>query len=86
RTLQKLCQMLPKGMTETVCELFFKITFITEAFGIRDKAILELMIAKVLCVRQLVGLKIDDIKRNIGVIQIMVYGSQVRLVLIVEYA
>lgn len=58
----------------------------TEDVGIRDKAMLELMYATGLRVSELVGLNIDDIDINIGVIQVMGKGSKERIVPIGEYA
>ena len=85
-TLPKLAKKLPKDMTETDVERLLQAPDMTEDVGIRDKAMLELMYTTGLRVSELVGLNIDDIDINIGVIQVMGKGSKERIVPIGEYA
>lgn len=85
-TLPKLAKSLPKDMTETDVEKLLQAPDLTEDIGIRDKAMLELMYATGLRVSELVGLNIDNIDLNTGVIQVMGKGSKERIMPIGEYA
>ena len=84
--LPKLAKKLPKDITETDVERLLQAPDMTEDVGIRDKAMLELMYATGLRVSELVGLNIDDIDINIGIIQVIGKGSKERIVPIGEYA
>lgn len=85
-TLPKLAKVLPKDMTEIDVEKLLQAPDLKDDIGIRDKAMLELMYATGLRVSELVGLNIDDIDINIGVIQVLGKGSKERIVPIGEYA
>ncbi|MCL4119311.1 UNVERIFIED_CONTAM: hypothetical protein GTU68_047708, partial [Idotea baltica] len=85
-TLPKLAKSLPKDMTEDDMEKLLQAPDLTVDVGIRDKAMLELMYATGLRVSELVGLNLDDMDINIGVIQVIGKGSKERIVPIGEYA
>ncbi|AXA33276.1 site-specific tyrosine recombinase XerD [Francisella adeliensis] len=85
-TLPKLAKSLPKDMTEDDIEKLLQAPDLTVDVGIRDKAMLELMYATGLRVSELVGLNLDDMDTNIGVIQVIGKGSKERIVPIGEYA
>ncbi|QIV95553.1 integrase/recombinase XerD [Allofrancisella inopinata] len=84
--LPKLAKNLPKDMTELDVEKLLQEPDLSEDVGIRDKAMLELMYATGLRVSELVGLNIDDLDLNMGVIQVLGKGSKERIVPIGEYA
>jgi integrase/recombinase XerD len=85
-SLPKLSKSLPKDMSEIDVEKLLEAPDLSINIGIRDKAMLELMYATGLRVSELVGLNMDDIDTNVGVIQVMGKGSKERIVPIGEYA
>lgn len=85
-TMPKLAKSLPKDMTEADVEALLQAPDLTQDIGIRDRAMLELMYATGLRVSELVGLDIDNIDINIGVIQVLGKGAKERIVPIGEYA
>ncbi|MED7818797.1 MULTISPECIES: site-specific tyrosine recombinase XerD [unclassified Francisella] len=85
-TMPKLAKSLPKDMTEADVEALLQAPDLTQDIGIRDRAMLELMYATGLRVSELVGLDIDNIDVNIGVIQVLGKGAKERIVPIGEYA
>ncbi|MFC4893062.1 site-specific tyrosine recombinase XerD [Pseudofrancisella aestuarii] len=84
--LPKLQKSLPKDMTEIDVEKLLEAPDLKEDVGVRDRAMLELMYATGLRVSELVGLNIDDIDMNIGLVRVLGKGSKERIVPMGEYA
>ena len=84
--LPKLPKSLPKDISESDIEKLLEAPSLSEPIGIRDKAMLELMYATGLRVSELIGLDIDDIDTNMGVIRVLGKGSKERIVPLGEYA
>ncbi|WP_150467916.1 site-specific tyrosine recombinase XerD [Francisella sp. SYW-9] len=85
-TMPKLAKSLPKDMTEADVEALLQAPDLTLDIGIRDRAMLELMYATGLRVSELVGLDVENVDINIGVIQVLGKGSKERIVPMGEYA
>lgn len=85
-TMPKLAKSLPKDMTEADVEALLQAPDLTQDIGIRDRAMLELMYATGLRVSELVGLDVENVDINIGVIQVLGKGSKERIVPMGEYA
>ncbi|MED7788306.1 site-specific tyrosine recombinase XerD [Francisella sp. 19X1-34] len=85
-TMPKLAKSLPKDMTEADVEALLQAPDLTLDIGIRDRAMLELMYATGLRVSELVGLDVENVDVNIGVIQVLGKGSKERIVPMGEYA
>ncbi|ASG67219.1 tyrosine recombinase XerD [Francisella halioticida] len=84
--MPKLAKSLPKDMTESDIETLLQAPDLTQDIGIRDRAMLELMYATGLRVSELVGLDVESVDVNIGVIQVLGKGSKERIVPMGEYA
>uniref|UniRef100_UPI0013C31B4E tyrosine-type recombinase/integrase n=1 Tax=Facilibium subflavum TaxID=2219058 RepID=UPI0013C31B4E len=85
-TMPKLAKSLPKDMTEADVEALLQAPDLTLDIGIRDRAMLELMDETGLRVSELVGLDVENVDINIGVIQVLGKGSKERIVPMGEYA
>lgn len=82
----KLAKNLPKDLTESQVEALLQAPNTEDRLEIRDKAMLELLYATGLRVSELVGLQLNDISVNQGVIRIIGKGNKERLVPIGEEA
>lgn len=82
----KLAKNLPKDLTESQVEALLQAPNTEDRLEIRDKAMLELLYATGLRVSELVGLQLNDISLNQGVIRIIGKGNKERLVPIGEEA
>ncbi|THU00658.1 site-specific tyrosine recombinase XerD [Lampropedia puyangensis] len=71
---------VPKTMTEAQVDTLLAAPEVSDALGLRDKAMLELMYASGLRVSELVGLKTYQIRMQDGVLHAMGKGSKERLV------
>lgn len=77
---------LPKFLQYSELETLFSIPDINDAFGQRDRLILELLYATGLRVSELVNIKLDDIDINNSEIRVLGKGSVERVVYFGEYA
>ena len=82
----KLNKTLPDSLTEQEVETLLEAPDITQAYGLRDKAMLELMYASGLRVSELIGLELGQIDVRQGVIKILGKGNKERLVPVGEQA
>lgn len=82
----KIFQSLPSTLSEQEIDHLLSAPILDGAYGYRDKAMLELMYASGLRVSELVGLHLNQINFNQGVIRVMGKGSKERLVPIGEEA
>jgi len=76
----KIIQTLPSTLSEQEIDHLLNTPILDSAFGYRDKAMLELMYSSGLRVSELVGLELNQINFNQGVIRILGKGNKERLV------
>lgn len=77
---------LPKFLQYSELETLFSVPDINNAYGQRDRLILELLYATGLRVSELVNIKLDDIDINNSEIRVLGKGSVERVVYFGEYA
>ncbi|MCF8167801.1 MAG: site-specific tyrosine recombinase XerD [Rhodoferax sp.] len=77
---------VPKTLTEAQVEALLSAPDTSQALGIRDKTMLELMYASGLRVSELVGLSILNVQLNDNVLRVLGKGSKERLVPFGEFA
>ncbi len=76
----KLGRPLPKSLSEAEVEALLQAPDLETAEGFRDRAMLELLYATGLRVSELVGLRLEQVNLNQGVVRIFGKGSKERLV------
>ena len=76
----KIPKSLPKSLSEEDVELLLKSPDITDASGLRDKAMLELLYACGLRVSELINILLTETSMTEGIIRITGKGSKTRLV------
>ena len=82
----KLGRGLPKALGEEQVEALLDAPDTDKPLGLRDRTMLELMYATGLRVSELVGLELDQINRNQGVVRVTGKGGKERLVPLGEEA
>lgn len=82
----KISRSLPHSLSEQEIETLLETPDIDTAYGLRDKAMLELMYASGLRVSELIGIELGQIDLRLGVIKILGKGSKERLVPVGEQA
>ena len=82
----KIKQVLPHTLTEAEIDLLLDAPDIDTVYGLRDKAMLELMYASGLRVSELTGIELGQIDLQVGVIKILGKGNKERLVPVGEQA
>jgi integrase/recombinase XerD len=76
----KQAPRIPKTLTEAQVEALLAAPDTSEALGVRDRTMLELMYASGLRVSELVELRVLNVGLNEGVLRVMGKGSKERLV------
>ncbi len=76
----KLPRSLPKSLNEQEVEDLLKAPDISQPIGLRDRAMLELLYASGLRVSELVGVKVNEVSTQDGVVRVTGKGSKTRLV------
>lgn len=76
----KLGRPLPKSLTEGEVEALLEAPELEDAEGFRDRAMLELLYATGLRVSELVGLRLEQVSLNQGVVRVIGKGGKERLV------
>ncbi|HVC36909.1 MAG TPA: site-specific tyrosine recombinase XerD [Gammaproteobacteria bacterium] len=84
--MPKLGRPLPKSLTESEVIALLKAPDVTQALGVRDRAMLELLYATGLRVSELVTLRIDQVNLRQGVVRVLGKGKRERLVPVGEEA
>jgi len=79
-------QPLPHSLSENNMWALLDAPEIAVPLGLRDKAMLELLYATGLRVSELVGLKLDELNLNVGVVRVLGKGGKERLVPVGEEA
>jgi len=82
----RMHRTLPQTLTEAEIEMLLDAPDITTAYGLRDKAMLELMYASGLRVSELITIELGQIDLRVGVIKILGKGNKERLVPVGEQA
>ncbi len=82
----KLNKTLPSSLTEHEVEALLASPDTGDSYGLRDKAMLELMYASGLRVSELIGLELGQIDIRQGVIKVLGKGNKERLVPVGEQA
>ncbi len=76
----KLPRNLPKTLTEADVELLLNTPNIVTLFGLRDRAMFEVLYATGLRVSELVALRITQVSMDMGLVRVMGKGGKERLV------
>ncbi len=76
----KLPRSLPKSLNEQEVEDLLNAPNISEAIGLRDRAMLELLYASGLRVSELVTVRVNEVSTQDGVVRVTGKGSKTRLV------
>ena len=76
----KLGRPLPKGITESEVDALLRAPNVEQPFGLRDRAMLELLYATGLRISELVGLRIGMVNMRQGVVRVLGKGGRERLV------
>lgn len=77
---------LPKDLSETDVERLLNAPDLDSTLGLRDKAMLELLYACGLRVSELLGLTLDSVNLNAGVLRVTGKGQKTRLIPLGEIA
>lgn len=78
--LPKIARSIPKPMSERQVEKLLEQPAVDTALGLRDRTMLELMYATGMRVSELVGLKINQLNLNQGLVRITGKGGKERLI------
>jgi integrase/recombinase XerD len=76
----KLPRSLPKSLNEQEVEDLLNAPNTLDSIGLRDRAMLELLYASGLRVSELVGVKVNEVSTQDGVVRVTGKGSKTRLV------
>ncbi|MEE9447024.1 MAG: site-specific tyrosine recombinase XerD [Arenicellales bacterium] len=82
----KLTKTIPTSLTEAEIERLLEAPDVDTTYGLRDKAMLELMYASGLRVSELIGLLLGQVDLRVGVIKVLGKGNKERLVPVGEQA
>jgi integrase/recombinase XerD len=76
----KTVRGLPKDLSETAVEQLLSAPQVDDSIELRDKAMLELLYATGLRVSELVGLRLEQVSLNQGVVRVVGKGDKERIV------
>jgi len=82
----KVSRGIPRSLSEKDVEALLTAPDLTDALGVRDKCMLEILYATGLRVTELVSLRVNQVNLNQGVVRIMGKGDKERLVPMTEVA
>jgi len=82
----KIHRGLPQSLAESEVEKLLEAPDLDSPYGLRDRSMLELMYGSGLRVSELVGLRLDQVNTNLGLVRLVGKGSKERVVPIGEEA
>lgn len=82
----KIHRTLPQSLTESDIEKLLAAPDLETDFGMRDRCMLELMYSSGLRVSELVGLQMNQVNTNLGMVRLIGKGSKERVIPIGEEA
>ena len=82
----KIHRGLPQSLAEEDIEKLLEAPNLDSPYGLRDRSMLELMYGSGLRVSELVGLRLDQVNTNLGLVRLVGKGSKERVVPIGEEA
>ena len=82
----KIHRSLPQSLSETEVEKLLAAPDIDSPYGLRDRCMLELMYGSGLRDSELVGLRLDQINANLGLVRLVGKGNKERVVPVGEEA
>ncbi len=82
----KIHRSLPQTLGENEVEMLLQAPDVENAYGLRDRCMLELMYSSGLRVSELVGLQLGQINTNLGLVRLVGKGSKERVVPVGEEA
>ena len=82
----RIHRSLPQSLGEKDLEKLLRAPDLESAYGLRDRAMLELMYSSGLRVSELVGLQLNQINTNLGLVRLVGKGSKERVIPVGEEA
>ena len=82
----RIHQTLPQSLSETDIEKLLAAPDLETDFGLRDRSMLELMYSSGLRVSELVGLQMNQVNVNLGLVRLIGKGSKERVIPVGEEA
>jgi len=82
----KIRRNLPQSLAESEVEKLLEAPDLDSAYGLRDRCMLELMYGSGLRVSELVGLRLNQVNSNLGLIRLVGKGNKERVVPVGEEA
>ena len=82
----RIHRTLPQSLTESDVEKLLAAPDLETNFGLRDRCMLELMYSSGLRVSELVGLQVNQINSNLGLVRLVGKGSKERVIPVGEEA
>jgi integrase/recombinase XerD len=82
----RIHRTLPQSLTESDIEKLLDAPSLETDFGLRDRAMLELMYSSGLRVSELVGLQLNQVNANLGLVRLVGKGSKERVIPVGEEA
>jgi integrase/recombinase XerD len=84
--MPRIGRSLPKSLTEAEVESLLLAPLVSDPLGHRDRTMLEVLYATGLRVSELVGLRVDQLNMNQGVLRVLGKGNRERLIPLGEEA
>ncbi|HEY5740828.1 MAG TPA: site-specific tyrosine recombinase XerD [Gammaproteobacteria bacterium] len=82
----KIHRVLPQSLAESEIDKLLEAPDLDSPYGLRDRCMLELMYGSGLRVSELVGLRLDQVNTNLGLVRLVGKGSKERVVPVGEEA
>lgn len=82
----RIHRSLPQSLAESDIEKLLQAPDLETAYGLRDRCMLELMYSSGLRVSELVGLKMNQVNANLGLVRLVGKGNKERVVPVGEEA
>ena len=82
----RIHRTLPQSLTESDVEKLLAAPDLESSYGLRDRCMLELMYSSGLRVSELVGLQVNQVNANLGLVRLVGKGSKERVIPVGEEA